>query len=232
MIRYDGCHSPLPHFYGAIFFFSFLPFFFNVHFSPFARRPASDCLTKRLGNAIFTRSQCVSPVIGARAVTRRHSARKGCHSSKAIYFVGGWCVASGPHFLSGVSSARSVGQVPYALPLIPPLDNTRRARVLCNFHYKRKRSEMDRLATRIYCGVAAFEREHALGCEEKECGIPVGLYKQRKRRAQSDMLATSHIRRVSSDGRHIELLLCTGFVYREIDKFSLRPGASMQASTK
>ncbi|TGZ55340.1 Uncharacterized protein DBV15_07383 [Temnothorax longispinosus] len=25
----------------------------------------------------------------------------------------------------------------------------------------------------IYCGVAAFEREHALGCEKKECGVPV-----------------------------------------------------------
>lgn len=74
--------------------------------------------------------------------------------------------------------------------------NTCRARVLCNFHYKRKRSEMDRLATRIYCGVAAFEREHALGCEKKEYGVPVGLYKQRKRRAQSDMLAASHICRI------------------------------------
>jgi len=55
---------------------------------------------------------------------------------------------------------------------------------------------MDRLATRIYCGVAAFEREHALNCEKKEYKVPVGLYKQRKRRAQSDMLATSHICRI------------------------------------
>jgi len=34
---------------------------------------------------------------------------------------------------------------------------------------------MDRLATRIYCGVAAFEREHALNYEKKKYKVPVGL---------------------------------------------------------
>ncbi|EZA55322.1 hypothetical protein X777_04775 [Ooceraea biroi] len=33
---------------------------------------------------------------------------------------------------------------------------------------------MDRPATRIYCGVAAFEREHALGREKRKSpGVPV-----------------------------------------------------------
>ncbi|KYM83870.1 hypothetical protein ALC53_05730 [Atta colombica] len=83
----------------------------------------------------------------ARAVTRRHP--RGMAATQAKRFtlsVAG--VASAPHFPPDVSPISSDGQVPYGL-------------------------EMDRLATRIYCGVAAFEREHALNCEKKEYKVPV-----------------------------------------------------------
>lgn len=72
------------------------------------------------------------------------------------------------------------------------------------------------LVTRIYCGVAAFEREHALGCKKKKCEMPVGT---NKGNAERDMLAVLHTCTASFDGRHIELLLCTMSIKRL--KFSL-----------
>lgn len=101
-VRHDGCPmTSSSRIFTVLSFSSLSSPSFDVHFSPFARRPTSDCFIKRLGNAIFTRSQCVSPVIDARAVTRRHSARNSCHSSKAILLRRWLGVASGPHFPSG-----------------------------------------------------------------------------------------------------------------------------------
>lgn len=76
---------------------------------------------------------------------------------------------------------------------------------------------MDRLATRIYCKVAAFEREHALGHEKKE-RRSFGWFVQTKETSGAKRYAYYIVTCMSHpffDGRHIELLLCTT-LYREI----------------
>jgi len=155
--------------------------------------------------------------------------------------------------LSRIGSSFSASPRPRARPLAivePPVltlsagGNARRARCVsrCNFHYKRKRHarEMDRPATRIYCGVAAFEREHALGHgKRKSPGVPGVLDKQRERWPYKAIRLTvliARTRRASFDARHIELLHCASDVDREREKemrsYEARPASTEMEKTK
>lgn len=168
--------------------------------------------------APFSQRQCVSPVI---ACGQSRGDLYGIAVTQAKRFT--WSVA-GATIGSSFSIRRfawrhvasSVDQVPYALLLS-------RQHMPRNFHYKRKWREMDRLATRIYCKVAAFEREHALGHEKKERRSSSWFVQTKetsdaKRYACYVVVCTSHS---FFDGRHIELFLCTT-LYREIYIFFFR----------
>ncbi|KYQ60088.1 hypothetical protein ALC60_00912 [Trachymyrmex zeteki] len=130
----------------------------------------------------------------ARAVTRRHP--RGIAATQAKRFTSSVAgVASAPHFPPDVSPASSNGQVPYGL-------------------------EMDRLATRIYCGVAAFEREHALNCEKKECKVPVDSAVR-----HSICFAIDRWIRCS--------VVCCGFIHQSNDiHFSSCPTSAMEGLPK
>ncbi|KYM99899.1 hypothetical protein ALC62_09520 [Cyphomyrmex costatus] len=115
-------------------------------------------------------------------------------------------VASAAHFPPDVSPASNAGQVPYAL-------------------------EMDRLATRIYCGVAAFEREHALSCEKKECKVPVA-----DSNGISYTFSDSAVRHsiCFAIDRWIRcFVVCCGFIHQSSDiHFSSCPTSTMEGLPK
>lgn len=176
-------------------------------------RWTNDCFNKRLGNAIFTKAMRVTCHC-TQAVTRR-LVRNSCHSSKAIYLVGCWCRIGSSFSIRRFvwrRVASSVGQVPYALPLS-------RQHMPRNFHYKRKWREMDRLATRIYCKVAVFEREHALGHEKKERRSSSWFVQTKEMSdAKRYMLAISqHVYRIHTS--MIDILSCS-FVWPYIERFT------------
>lgn len=78
---------------------------------------------------------------------------------------------------------------------------------------------MDRLAARIYCGVAAFEREHAHGHEKKE-DYATGFRLVCTNKGSVARKAICLVRRMhvaSFDGRHIELLLCTALPIERLE---------------
>jgi len=126
-----------------------------------------------------------------RAVTRRHS--RGMAATQAKRFTSS---VAGIGFSFSVRHFTCLQRWLSSTLYHYPLGNTCRARVLCNFHYKWKRSEMD-LVTRIYCEVAAFEREHALSCKKKECEVPVQT-RERKAMCSLYCIYVPHILRWST----------------------------------
>ncbi|EGI68748.1 hypothetical protein G5I_02527 [Acromyrmex echinatior] len=137
-------------------------------------------------------------------------------------------VASAPHFPPDVSPTSSDGQVPYGLPYTIQVIHA--AHAFCEiFIINGNEREMDRLATRIYCGVAAFEREHALNCEKKECKVPVAdsngiSYTFRGEECPACFAIDRWIRR---------FVVCCGFIHQSSDiHFSSCPTSAMEGLPK
>lgn len=161
---------------------------------------------------LFSRRQCVSPVI---ACGQSRGDLCGIAATQAKRFTWSVSVASDPHFPPGVSPgsvsppASAKFHTLYRCP-----GNTCRAIFIINGN------DMKWIVWR-HAFIAKWlplSGSTRLVMRKRKGRVSVGLYKQRKRRGQSDMLTiSSHVCRIHSS--MVDILSCS-FVQRYIERFT------------